>query len=95
MSSIYTFEDKDGQLEQPQAWVVMPKVFNKEKEWKPGDIIGQWSIQVVESGKGVTTIKIDPSVSCAYYPKSFVRSEVQGQSTGKLEALVGQSLKNN
>ena len=31
INSLYTFEGKDGQLEHPQAWVVLTKVFNKKK----------------------------------------------------------------
>lgn len=94
INSIYTFEDKDGRMEQTQAWVVLPRVFNKEKEWKPKYISGKWQIQVAESGNGVTTIKIEPVVTAVYFPNPFLRSEVQGQSTGKLETLIEQALKN-
>ena len=39
--SAYTFEDKDGQLEEPQAWVVLSKVFLKKKQWIPKEIYSQ------------------------------------------------------
>lgn len=91
--SIYSLEDKDGQLQQPQAWVVMPKVVNKQKEWKAKEIYGQWSIQVTETGKGATTIKVDPIIICTYSPNLFTSVEVQGHSTGNLEELIRNSLK--
>jgi hypothetical protein len=95
INAVYTFENTDGQLEQPGAWVVLYKVYNKNKEWKPEEIRGQWSIQVTEKEKGTTNIKIDPLVICTYFPKSFVKFQIPGQSTGKLEELLQQSLKNN
>ena len=88
MNSIYTFEDNNGQLEQPQAWVVLMKDFNNEKQWTPKIIYGQWSIQITETEKGKTTIKIDPVIICTYYPNSFTKVEAPGQSTGKLERLL-------
>lgn len=93
MNSIYTFEDSNGQLEQPQAWVVLMKDFNNEKQWTPKIIYGQWNIQITETGKGKTTIKIDPVVICTYYPNSFTKMETPGQSTGKLEGLLEGYLK--
>src|SRR5690242_4909776 len=62
INSVYTFENKDGQLEQSDAWVVLTKVYNKKNEWKPKDIYGQWNIQITETEKGITTIRIDPIV---------------------------------
>jgi hypothetical protein len=53
---VYTFEDKDGQLNEPGAWVVLEKVFVRKKEWNPKTIYSQWHIQVTDTGKG-TTIK--------------------------------------
>ncbi len=95
INSVYTFEDKDGQLLEPQAWVVLTRVFNKKKEWKPKDIYGQWSIQITETEKGRTTIKVDPIVICTYFPNTFTTMETRGQSTGKLEELLQRSLNNN
>ena len=95
INSLYTFEGKDGQLEHPQAWVVLTKVFNKKKEWKPRDIYGQWSIQITETEKAITTIKIDPIVICTYFPNTFTTMESRGQSTGQLEELLERSLRNN
>jgi hypothetical protein len=85
---LYTFEDMDGRLQQPQAWVVLARTFHKKKEWKPTTISGQWSIQVVETNKGETTVNIDPIVLCTYYPNPFTKMEERGQSTGNLEKLL-------
>lgn len=92
-NSIYTFENKDGQLEQPQAWVVLMKDFIKEKQWNPKTIYSEWNVKVTETGKGITTIKIDPVVICNYYPNSFTKVESRGQSTGKLEEMLADHFK--
>jgi hypothetical protein len=95
MNPVFTFEKTDGNLERPEAWVALMKVFNKEKEWKPKRIYGKWNIQVAEKEKGITTIKIDPIVMCTYYPNSFTIIESRGQSTGKLEQLLESTLNKN
>ena len=94
INSIYTYEGEDGQLAEAQAWVVLKKVFNKKKEWKPTNIYGQWSIQVSQKEKGITTITVDPIVMCTYFPNTFTSLEIRGQSTGRLEELIRQSLNN-
>ncbi|OQP61706.1 hypothetical protein A3860_31060 [Niastella vici] len=84
----YTFEDNNGKISNGDAWVVLNKVSVKEKEWIPKTIYSQWNIRILETGAGATTIKIDPVVICRYYPNSFTKVEVRGQSTGRLEALI-------
>jgi hypothetical protein len=86
--SAYTFEGKDGQLENTQAWVVLPKVFSKEKQWIPKSIYSKWNIQIAETIGGRTMVKVDPVVLCTYHPNAFTVAEVSGRSTGVLEALV-------
>ena len=86
--SAYTFEDKDGQLEEPQAWVVLSKVFLKKKQWIPKKIYSQWSIQISEMAGGRTMVKVDPVVICTYFPNGITSVEARGQSTGTLEALI-------
>jgi hypothetical protein len=86
--SAYTFEGKDGQLEEPQAWVVLPKVIRKEKQWIPKSIYSKWNIQIAETTGGQTMVKVDPVVLCTYYPNAFTVAEVSGRSTGVVEALI-------
>lgn len=88
--AVYTFEDDNGQLIQPQAWVVLNKAIVKGKQWYPKAINSQWNIQVNETKEG-TLIKIDPVVMCTYYPNMFTRMEDRGKSTGKLEELIKSS----
>jgi hypothetical protein len=88
----YTHENKDGELVEPQAWVVLQKEFTKRKEWSPKAIYGEWKIQIDETGIGVTKIKIDPIVICTYYPNMFTSMEARGRSTGKLESLIDSTL---
>jgi hypothetical protein len=92
---IYTFENENGQLQEPDAWVVLPKTSVKEKQWKPKSIYSQWHIQLTDLGSGTTSIKVDPVIVCTYYPNSFGRVETSGQSTGKLEELLRSSLAAN
>jgi hypothetical protein len=93
--SVYTQEDKDGKLVEPDAWVVLEKEFTKRKVWNPKTIYGQWRIQINEPESGLTRIKIDPLVICTYYPNMFTSMEARGQSTGKLEHLIDSTLANN
>jgi hypothetical protein len=93
--SVYSQEDKDGKLVEPQAWVVLQKEFTKKKEWDPKTIYGEWRIQINETESGVTKIKIDPIVICTYYPNMFTSMEARGQSTGKLEHLIDSTLLKN
>jgi hypothetical protein len=89
---VYTFEDPDGQLIKPEAWVVIKKTIVNKKEWNPKSIYSRWNIQITESGNGTTTIKVDPIVICTYYPNMFTSAEGQEQSTGKLEELIRSSI---
>ena len=93
--SVYTQENKDGKLVEPQAWVVLQKDFTKRKEWKPKIIYGKWEIHINEAESGVTKIKIDPIVICTYFPNMFTKVETRGQTTGKLESLIDSTLLNN
>lgn len=92
--SAYSFEHSNGELDKTQAWVVLQKVFVKEKQWYPKSIYSQWTIQVDETKDG-TLIKIDPLVICTYYPNMFTRMEDRGQSTGRFEELIKNSLTKN
>jgi len=88
----YTFEDKDGQLIEPEAWIVLEEEWVNKKKWNPKKIFCQWNIQITETGKGLSMIKVDPIVWCTYYPNMFTNVEQRGQSTGKLEKLLERSL---
>lgn len=91
---VYTFEDKDGRLQKPKAWVVLPRVVVNKKEWNPKTIYSEWSVQINETEKGTTTIKVDPIVICNYSPNKFTTVEIRGQSTGNFEELLKRSLIN-
>lgn len=90
----YTFEDNDGKLVEPEAWIVLREVMVNKKKWVPKKIFCEWNIQITETEKGMTTIKIAPIVICTYYPNMFTSMEDKSQSTGKLEALITNSFKN-
>jgi hypothetical protein len=93
INSTYTFEDNNGNLEQPEAWVVLTKEFVKEKQWKPKIIFAQWNVQITQAEGSKTFLKIDPIVITTYYPNTFTKMEARGQSTGKLESLLEGYLK--
>jgi hypothetical protein len=85
---VYTLEDVNGQLQNQEAWVVLPRTVANEKEWKPKTIYGKWSVHITEMENGTTKTKVDPVVVCTFYPNMFTSVEVRGRSTGKLEALI-------
>ncbi|MES1218056.1 MAG: hypothetical protein ABUT20_21295 [Bacteroidota bacterium] len=91
-TSVYTFEDSNGVLINPQAWVVLQKDSVNKKEWMPKQIYGRWHIQIASDGNGFSSIKIDPIIICTYYPNDVTSVETRGQSTGKLEYLIKKSL---
>jgi hypothetical protein len=88
----YTFEDKDGQLQEPMAWIVLARVKANKKEWNPKSIYSQWSIQLTETGNGTTTVAVNPIVDCTYFPNMFLTVETRGQSTGRLEKMIRNGL---
>lgn len=91
----YTFEDKDGKLIEPEARIVLKKVLINKKEWNHNKIFCKWNIQIAETGKGISTVRVSPIVICTYYPNMFTSIEDHAQSTGKLEELLERSLRNN
>jgi hypothetical protein len=91
LNSTYTFEDGQGRMESPDAWVVMEKVYNKNHFWKPKDIYSTWCIQVDSSGSGAR-VRVDPYVECTYHPNAFVVMGSSAWSTGKLEGLLARAL---
>ena len=88
----YTFENETGQMQEAQAWIVLPKTIVKDKQWKVESIYSQWHLQLSSSPEGITSIKVEPKIECTYYASSFVRNETYGQSTGKFEELLKSSL---
>jgi hypothetical protein len=92
---VYSFEDKDGNLEVPQAWVVLKKNLCQGKAMDPKEIRGEWRIQINQTDSGVTKIKIDPIVDCTYFPNMFASMNTSGLSTGKLEKLIDSALLNS
>jgi len=90
--SAYTMEDKDGNLEEPDAWVVLPMMMVHDKQWNPKIIYSQWSVQVIKGENGEALVKVDPVVLCTFFPNMFTKVETRGQSTGKMEELVKSSI---
>jgi hypothetical protein len=91
-NSLYTFENEAGQLQDTLAWIVLRKTFVGKKQWVPKSIFSQWQLQLANQGNNMTSIKIDSTVLCTYYPNPFVKVETRGQSTLKLEELIRSSL---
>ena len=86
--SAYSFEDSSGRLEQSQAWVVLPRVFQNKDQWIPKKIYSQWKIQVTEGKNETSLVRMDPIVICTYFPNTLTSVEARGQSTGTLEGLI-------
>jgi hypothetical protein len=88
----YTFEDANGKLIEPEAWIVLEETYLKKKKWNPKKIFCQWNIQITQLRSGISAIKVDPVVMCTWYPNMFATMQQHCQSTGKLEELLGRTL---
>ena len=60
--------------------MVLGGTFIKKKRWYPKKIYCKWNIQIAETGKEISTIKVVPIVICTYYPNMFTSMEDHCQS---------------
>ena len=92
----YSFEDKTGKLENPNASVVIEKVTYSgyNQSVKPEKITGEWNIRIKDNGNGKTIVNvnltnIDATTFIAGSQYSPARNMTfNGKSTGKFEELI-------
>jgi hypothetical protein len=93
--AVYTFENPDGKLMVPEAWVVLKQVMAHGKRKDPKTIFSEWNIRISDLGNGMSLVNVNPVVTCSYYINSFTKMETYAQSTGKFEELLESSLREN
>ena len=92
----YSFEDKTGKLENPNASVVIEKITYSgyNQSVKPEKITGEWNIRIKDNGNGKTIVNvnltnIDATTFIAGSQYSPARNlTFNGKSTGKFEELI-------
>lgn len=97
----YTFEDKTGNLENPNASVVIEKITYQgyNQSAKPDKITGEWNIRIKDNGNGKTVVNvnltnIDATSFIAGSQYSPARNlTFNGKSTGKFEELISTLIK--
>lgn len=92
----YSFEDKSGKLENPNASVVIEKItyegFNQSA--KPEKITGEWNIRIKDNGNGKTIVNVNlTNIDATSFISGTQYSPARnltfnGKSTGKFEELI-------
>ena len=98
----YTFEDKNGDLENPDASIVIEKYTykgNNKPVIKPEELTGEWNIRIKNTGNGKTEINVNltnANGSTFIAGSDFSAPEIisfVGKSTGNFEETVSKTLK--
>lgn len=87
----WTFETKDGKLEDPSAWVVLEKNIDpgNRKAIRPDVVTASWNIRLKEAGSGKTDINVNlVNIDGKATVFNTVKSIQGGVSTGNFEALL-------
>lgn len=89
--SDYSYENDDGSLQNPNAFVVCDKVVWQTVLQYPKQVTGEWNIRVVEnSGKTLINVNL---VNIQVIFSTNPALEGTGKSTGKYERIVADYLK--
>lgn len=99
----WTYENKKGELVNPEAWLVIAKLIDpaNQKPVKPESINGEWNIRIKQSGeKTLININLVNPTYSTYRVSGGVRSLVaynfkKGlfQSTGEFEKWIYETIK--
>ena len=93
-----TNEDKNSKLENPDAWVVLEKVYNPGTRTflKPGYVVGEWNVRIKSNTNGGTTINVNlVNLKDVYTDlKGFTNErETKAISTGVFEKIIFEYIK--
>lgn len=94
--SDYTFEDKNGVLENPNASIVIEKMTYEgyNQSLKPQKITGEWNIRIKENSSGKVVVNVNlTNIDATSLVAGSQYSPAQnltfnGKSTGKFEELI-------
>lgn len=93
-----TQEDKNGKLENANAYVVTPKVYSPGSNSYiiPSDIVGEWNVRIKDNGSGGTLINVNlVNIKDVFTDlKGFSNEKLSvGKSTGVFEKIIFDSIK--
>lgn len=92
----YSWEDTKGALVKKDAWVVIPKVFDRGsmKLIKPSIIIGDWNIRIKATPDNKTAINVNlVNIRGSYLLDSHTEVPIDGKSTGAFEQMIADNIK--
>ena len=95
----YTFEDKEGKLENPNAWVVLERRGNGlGGVFRPDKLTGDWNIRIKElNNKTVISVNLVNLNASLYVPPTNYASgnilPFNSKSTGVFEKLIFDNIK--
>ena len=97
----YTFEDKSGNLENEEAYIVIEKVTYQgyNQSVQPDDLTGEWNVRIKKTENDKTLINVNLTnitgskfiAGSDYSPAQNVN--FKGKSTGKFEELITELVK--
>lgn len=93
-----TQEDSKGKIQDPNAYVVLPKVYNPGSRTilAPNYVLGEWNVRIKNDGNGGTVINVNlVNINNVYVDlKGFTNERPStGFSTGVFEKLIFETIK--
>ena len=94
----FTNEDKNGKLENPDAYIVLPKVYlpGSTTNIIPTEVVGEWNVRIKDDGKGGTLINVNlVNIKEITYTFKVGNTEKNssGVSTGVFEKFIFETIK--
>ncbi len=97
--SNYSYEGDNGQLESPNAWVVINKQTYGGSVIAPQKLTGEWNVRVKTTGDNKTSINVNiTNIEGSYYQAQApytpqMNLTYEGKSTGKFEKIIADYVK--
>lgn len=99
----WSFEDKNGALKSPHAYVVLQTILDKmhEKPFIPASVTGEWNVRI-KNADGKTTVNVNlyniEATYGSYYYSVYTHSmitpvKVDGKTTGVFEQTIYDAVK--
>lgn len=96
-SLTWTHEDKNGKLIKPNAFVVLAKQIDVNKNVvKPGGVSGEWNVRIKDNGSSGTIINVNLvnlKETVSGYKIAPYDKDIRGVSTGNFEKIIFDNIK--
>jgi len=95
----YSFEDVNGGIENPNAWVAINKYKIGSVIYKPQKLTGEWNVRIKSNGVNTTSININlTNIEGSYHQSAApyvaeLTLNYQGKSTGNFERSISELLR--